>query len=249
MSLLDHLFLLGAGLLAGVINSVSSGGSFFTYPAMLATGLSPIQAATTTLAALTPGNLAAVPEYWPEVRAEKHRYPELLVVVIVGALIGIVLLFTTGADAFESLVPWLVLAATLFFAVSPLVRRWAAEHAHSLTDGRLGLGLIFVMSIYLTYFGSGVGNLILAMLTIRGFTNFLSANAGKNIIMTIGTTMATIAYGFGGWVQWEPLLPVFIGSGIGAAFGGRIARGIPLGLLRGFVIAFGLFVATWLFVR
>ena len=249
MSLLDHVFLLGAGVLAGVINSVSSGGSFFTYPAMLATGLSPIQAATTTLAALTPGNLVAVPEYWPEVRAEKHRYPELLAVVVAGAAIGIVLLFTTGADAFESLVPWLVLAATLFFAASPMVRRWAAEHAHSVSDGSVGLVLIFAMSIYMTYFGSGVGNLVLAMLTIRGFTDFLSANAGKNIIMAIGTIMATVAYGVGGLVQWEPLVPVFIGSGIGAAFGGRIARRIPLRALRAFVIAFGLFVAGWLFLR
>lgn len=248
MSVADHLLLLVAGLVAGVINSVSSGGSFFTYPAMLATGLSPIQAATTTLAALTPGNLAAVPEYWPEVRANRQHYPALLATVAGGGLIGILLLFTTGADAFESLVPWLVLAATFFFAISPAVRTWADAHAQSLTDGHLGLALIFVLSIYLTYFGSGVGNLMLAMLTIRGFGDFLSANAGKNIIMTLGTLMATIAYTLAGYVQWEPAIPVLIGSAVGARFGSKIARSIPLPWLRAFVIGFGLFVAAWLFL-
>lgn len=249
MSVADHLLLLVAGLVAGVINSVSSGGSFFTYPAMLATGLSPIQAATTTLAALTPGNLAAVPEYWPEVRANRDRYPALLATVFAGGLLGIVLLFTTGADAFESLVPWLVLAATFFFAISPAVRTWADAHAKSLTDGHLGLAMIFVLSIYLTYFGSGVGNLMLAMLTIRGFGEFLSANAGKNIIMTLGTVMAAIAYTLAGYVQWEPAIPVLIGSAVGARFGSKIARSIPLPWLRGFVILFGLFVAGWLFFQ
>jgi uncharacterized membrane protein YfcA len=64
MSVAEWVLLLGAGLVAGVINSVASGGSFFTYPAFLLTGLPPIAAATTTMAALTPANLAAVPEYW-----------------------------------------------------------------------------------------------------------------------------------------------------------------------------------------
>ena len=42
MDVLDWLLLLGAGLLGGVINSVSSGGSFITYPALLLVGLSPL---------------------------------------------------------------------------------------------------------------------------------------------------------------------------------------------------------------
>jgi len=246
VTIADFVLLLGAGLLAGMINSVSSGGSFFTYPAMLATGMSPIQAATTTLAALTPGNLAAVPEYWSEVRAERHRYPSLLTTVVAGCLVGIGLLYTTGADVFEDLAPWLILLATVFFAISPAVRRWAEAGAPSLTDGWVGTALLFAMSVYLTYFGSGVGNLVLAMLTIRGFDSFLSANAGKNIVMTVGTVLATIAYSIGGWIQWGPLIPVFVGSGIGALVGSRVARRIPLDVLRGFVIAFGLLVAGWL---
>ena len=96
VSVAEWLLLLGAGLVAGVINSVASGGSFFTYPAFLLTGLAPIAAATTTLAALTPGNLAAVPEYWPEVAAHREKYPRPLAVVTSGAALGIALFLTTG---------------------------------------------------------------------------------------------------------------------------------------------------------
>lgn len=249
MTVAEWLLLFGAGLVAGTINSVSSGGSFFTYPAMLLSGLTPIQAATSTLAALTPGNLAAVPEYWPEVRDSRHRYPEVLTTAVVGGSLGIALLLSTGADIFESLVPWLILGATLAFAASPWVRTWAEVNARTLTDGRVGLVLLFVLSVYLTFFGSGVGNLMVAMLTIRGFGDFLSANAAKNIVMTVGTTMAAIAYTVAGHVQWWPVVPVLIGSAIGARVASKAARGVPLGVLRIFVIAFGLFVAGWQFVR
>lgn len=249
MSVFEFFLLLAAGLVGGVINSVSSGGSFFTYPAMLLTGLTPIQAATSTLAALTPGNLAAIPEYWPEVKQSRDKYPEVLVTVVAGGAVGIALLLATGAEIFEDLVPWLILGATFFFAVSPLVRRWAQANAPSLTEGHLGVVLLFAISIYLTYFGSGVGNLMIAMLTIRGFGDFLSANAGKNIVMTLGTVMATVAYTIAGHVQWWPVVPVLIGSTVGARFGSKMARSIPLLVLRSFVIVFGLFVAGWQFTR
>lgn len=249
MSIGDWSLLLAAGLIGGVINSVSSGGSFFTYPALLLTGLSPLSAATTTLAALTPGNLAAIPEYWPEVVAERSRYPRELAVVATGGLIGIALLLSTGADVFDGLVPWLILAATAFFAISPAVRRWAERSAPSLTDGWIGVALMLVFSIYLTYFGSGVGNIFLAMFTIRGFGNFLSANAAKNVAMSLGTTMAAIAYTVAGYIAWWPLVPVFVGSAIGAHFGSRWARKLPSTALRVFVICFGLFIAGWQFLR
>ncbi|NNC74380.1 MAG: sulfite exporter TauE/SafE family protein [Acidimicrobiia bacterium] len=249
MSIGDWLLLFTAGLVGGVINSVSSGGSFFTYPALLLTGLSPIQASTTTLAALTPGNLAAVPEYWPEVRAHREKYPRELGLVFVGGLVGIWMLLTTGAEIFEDLVPWLILGATMLFAVSPIVRQWAQNSAPSLTDGFAGAALVFVFSIYLTYFGSGVGNIMLALFIIRGFGDFYSANAAKNLAMSLGTSMAMVAYTLTGYIQWLELGPVFIASAIGARYGARWARRVPLAWLRGFIIAFGLFVAAWQFVR
>lgn len=249
MTLGEWFLLLAAGLLGGVINSVSSGGSFFTYPALLLTGLNPLSAATTTLAALTPGNLAAVPEFWSEVQAERHRYPREMSLVVAGGAVGIVLLFATGAEVFADLVPWLILAATGFFAVSPWVRGWAERSAPSMTDGALGGTLVFAFSIYLTYFGSGVGNIMLAMFTIRGFGDFLSANAAKNIAMTIGTVMAAVAYSFAGYIEWWPAIPVIVGSTIGARYGARWARSIPVAALRVFIIGFGLFVAAWQFTQ
>jgi len=241
--------LLGAGVVAGMINSVSSGGSFFTYPALVVAGLTPIGAAATTLAALVPGNLAAIPEYATEARREQHRYPEIVIATIVGSIVGIVLLLTTGAEVFTALVPWLILAATLVFAISPQMHRWAERRAPGITDGRAGLGLLFPLTVYLTYFGSGAGSMILAFLVIRGFPDFLSANVAKNVLMTLGPAMAAVAYTVAGLVSWWHALPVLLGSAVGARVGSKLARFVPQGALRLFVIAFGVFVAVWQFAR
>lgn len=244
MDLVDWLLLLGAGLLGGVINSVSSGGSFITYPALLVVGLSPIEAAATTLAALTPGNLAAVPEYRDEVRAKWHLYPSMLATVFLGCLVGVALLLNTDADVFDTLVPWLVLIATLAFAFSNRIHDWAVDRAPWLTHGRVGVVVLFGFGVYLTYFGSGIGNLMLAMLTIRGFGDFLSSNAAKNVVLTMGTVIASVAYTISGFIDWWAGVPVIVGSAVAGFLFARHARRLPLAVLRAVVIAFGLTVAA-----
>lgn len=215
---------------------------------MLLIGLPPIDASATTLAALAPGNLAALPEYTDEIREQRHRYPGEMGTVFVGGVLGIVLLLWTGAEFFERLVPWLILAATLLFAVSPAVRRWAETSAPSLTEGGVGRALLFIVSVYLTYFGSGSGNIVLALFTIRGFGGFLQANVAKNVAMALGASLAGIVYSFFGLVNWMAVLPVAVGSALGARWGSKVARRIPVPALRVFVIAFGLFVAAWQFL-
>jgi len=246
-ALSELLLLAAAGVLAGMINSVSSGGSFFTYPAMLFIGLPPIEASATTLGALVPGNLAAIPEYAPEIRATRHLYPPAMATILVGGLAGTVLLWWTGADVFDALVPWLILTATLLFAISPAVRQWAETSAPTLTDGWVGALALGLVAVYLTYFGSGSGNIVLALFTIRGFGDFLSANAAKNVAMALGASIAGVVYGLVGLVSWWHVLPVAIGSALGARVGSRVARSIPISALRAFVIVFGLFVAAWQF--
>lgn len=249
MSVTAWGILLIAGVVAGMINSVSSGGSFFTYPALLVAGLTPISAAATVLAALMPGNLAAVPEYLPEVRQERHRYAELLTVTVIGSIVGVMLLLATGADVFTRLVPWLILGATAAFAFSPNLRRWAERHAPGVAQGRSGLLVLFPLAVYLTYFGSGAGSMFQAFLAVRGFPSFLSANAAKNVMMAIGATIAAVAYTFAGLVSWSHVLPVALGSATGAWVGSRLARFVPEAGLRLFVVAFGLFVAGWQFTQ
>ena len=55
-----YAWLVMASLIAGVMNAMAGGGSFLSFPAMLAVGVLPIQANATNTVALWPGQLTSV---------------------------------------------------------------------------------------------------------------------------------------------------------------------------------------------
>src|ERR1700761_765189 len=77
-----YLWLVVASFIAGVINAMAGGGSFISFPAMLAIGVPPIQANATNTVALWPGQLVSV---WA-LRTDLRR--DLLAVVLSASVIG-----------------------------------------------------------------------------------------------------------------------------------------------------------------
>ncbi|MFZ0019528.1 MAG: TSUP family transporter [Acetobacteraceae bacterium] len=57
---MQHAGLLAAaGLLAGAMNAIAGGGSFVSFPAMIAAGLPPVIANASSTVALFPGSIAS----------------------------------------------------------------------------------------------------------------------------------------------------------------------------------------------
>ena len=56
----QYVWLVAASSIAGVMNAMAGGGSFLSFPAMLAIGVLPIQANATNTVALWPGQLTSV---------------------------------------------------------------------------------------------------------------------------------------------------------------------------------------------
>ncbi len=62
------VWLIVAAFLAGVLNAVAGGGSFLLFPAMLGTGMLPVQANATNTVALWPGQLTSIAAYREDIR-------------------------------------------------------------------------------------------------------------------------------------------------------------------------------------
>ncbi|HZR99769.1 MAG TPA: TSUP family transporter [Chloroflexota bacterium] len=76
--------LFGAALVGGVLNSLSGGGSFLTFPALLLTGVPSVNANATNTAALWPSGLAILSVYRRELRAAPFRLLLLVPSVVDG---------------------------------------------------------------------------------------------------------------------------------------------------------------------
>ncbi|SDU43129.1 sulfite exporter TauE/SafE family protein [Stappia sp. ES.058] len=240
------VFLFLAGIIGGGVNAIAGGGTFFTFPALIAAGLDPLTANASNAVAIYPGHAAAVPAYKEELKAAGRPLILRSAIVALGGLLGAGLLLQTGSVAFEGLVPWLLLAATLLFAFGPALASASAR----LQSGSLWLtsGVEFLFAVYGGYFGAGLGVLLMAALTIIGVRDIQMANAQKNWLATIITSISVLVFAIAGAVAWLQASAVLFGALIGGYGGARVARRIPGGALRVVVIGVGLALSAYYFV-
>ena len=242
MSLPDLLLLGFAGLAAGAMNALAGGGTFFSFPALLAAGLPPVTANATNAVALWPASISAAWAARASLRPLGRYLLPLLLAGLLGGLCGGVLLLIGGDDVFRPLIPWLLLLATLLFAASPwLGRLVAARRAtaskvppHSPTS----LGAHTLVSIYGGYFGAGMGILQLAAYSIEGHA-LARANALKNLISALIYSVASLTFIVAGRVSWTELLTLLLGATLGGYLGGALGERLPPRLLRAMVVLIG----------
>lgn len=240
--------LMGIGLIGGVWNALAGGATLFTFPALMAVGLPPVVANATNYVALLPANAAALPAYRRELRGLGRRLLPLMIVSGLGALCGSLLLLVSDPDVFVTLIPYLILAATLLFACGDTLRRWLLSGAGAAGHGRLMHAALFVVSIYGGYFGAGLGIILMALAQIMGFRDFHVANSIKNLLATSFTLLSIIVFGIGGLIAWPEALVMMAGSTLGGYACGFLARRVDQRVLRALVIAFGLVLsAVYLF--
>src|SRR5437660_1157451 len=108
MDPLHIAFLLGAGVVGGVISSVVGGASIITFPALLATGLNPVLATAANMVALTPGNFVAALYDRSQLPPFDRAFVGLVLASILGAVLGAALLVATPVRVFAMLVPLLM---------------------------------------------------------------------------------------------------------------------------------------------
>ena len=253
-SLLGLAGLFAAAVVAGAINSVAGGGSLISFPSLVAFGQPAILANATNTAALWPGTLSSAVAYRRDSLFHRDLLLTLLVPSMVGGLLGAVVLVITPPELFDEVVPFLVLFATLLFALRDVVARWTGAGTsgdeHVTTGGRIW-GFLFQLFVatYGGYFGAGIGILMLGSLSVMGLRDIHRMNGLKTIL---GTLINVIAFGFFALevlVVWRLAGVMAVGAIAGGWIGARTARRVDQRWLRVFIIAVGLGVSAWLFVR
>ncbi len=255
MTLYDVLLLGGAGLIAGLVNAVAGGGTFFTFSALVATGMPAIAANATSAVAVLPGSVASAAAYKQEALANWRHFALLGVISLAGSTVGAIVLLTLEDAEFRVLVPWLLLAATVLFAFSPRIgaffRRKGREAAESGgAVGRIAGGIIqFFVAIYGGFFGAGMGILMLASLAVTEGDDFHRINAAKVILSIIINGIAVALFIVSGIVEWAEALVVMVFCIAGGYLGVVAAKAVPTVYVRWFVVTVGTLLSLYFFGR
>ncbi len=254
MHLHDALILFVAALLAGIANSITGGGSFLSFPALLLTGVPPIQANATNSAAIWPGVVASTIGYRREISGHRRLFPLLTIVGIAGGLAGARVLLRTSQATFIRLVPWLLLAGTLVFLygvrVAGWIRRRTLLHPRvSAATHVVNVVLLLVISIYIGYFGAGVAILVAAVFALMGLENMHVITGLRTYLVSVSNLVAIVTFIFAGAILWPQALLMVVGTTLGGYGGAHFGRKMHPGFLRRIVIVFGFVFSAYFFYR
>lgn len=244
MNVAELAFLAVAGLLAGVINAVAGGGSLLSFPALIYVGLPPLTANVSNSVGVWPGYLGTTLGYREELEGQRRRIVVLALPALLGGGTGAVLLLTTPPSVFERVVPVLVIGASLLLAVQTLVTRWVQGLPGSAGAHRSPLlhVALFLAALYGGYFGGALGVILLAVLAVFLTEHLQRLNALKSVLSLLVNTVALIAFGLFGPVQWLAVAVIAPACLLGGYLGARVARRLNATVLRGVVVIFGVAV-------
>ncbi len=248
------LILFISSIVGGTLNAVAGGGSFFTFPSLIFVGIPAKAANASSTVALWPGSIASIWAYRDEVAQQKRGFLVLMVSTsLVGGTIGALLLLHTPASIFQNLIPYLLLTATLLFALSgPITARLRVRNvgkAHLTPRTLIVVAIVqLIIATYGGYFGGGIGILMLATLAMMGMENIHVMNGLKTVLASCINGVAVIIFIVANMVYWPETLLMIIGAIIGGYGGAYYARKIDPKLVRGFVIIVGLAMSTYFFI-
>ncbi len=256
MTIITGIFLFLAAVIAGALNAVAGGGSFFTFPALLFTGVPAIPANATSTVAVWPGSVASATAYRKRFPRSMRLVLPLLAASVAGGLAGASLLLHTPQGIFLRLIPFLFFAATLFFAFGKRLFRaanlLAEEGEQPRTPSWLLIGgvtlLQFVTGVYGGYFGGGMGILMLAFLTLLPLVDIHAMNSLKNVLAAAINGVAIAAFVVAKIIYWPQGILMLCGAVIGGYGAAHYAQKLNPSRVRTFVVIVGFtlsFVFLW----
>ena len=250
MSPVDLLVVAGVALVAGGINSLAGGGSLILFPTLVALGLGPVEANVTNSVAQWPGYLGGVVGFRKEYRGQSRRLLWFSLVAVLGGTLGSILLLVLPSEAFDVVVPLLVLLASLLLAVQPLLTRLLGRRPdQGVVHDPWWLYLaLFVATVYGGYFGGALGVILVGVLGL-GLARLKLANALKSALSAVTATVTVVVFGIFGDVHWAAVAVAAPAGLVGGFLGARIATRIPAAPLRVLIVTLGTGAAVYLYVR
>jgi hypothetical protein len=253
MTPLHAVLILIAGVAAGAINAVVGSGTLITFPTLVALGYPPVTATMSNAIGLVLGGVSGTWGYRRELKGQADRLVGQAAASVVGALIGAFLLLHLPENAFETVVPFLIVGALLLVVLQPwlqrVLRARPAPYPDPDSQPRLSprifvllLLAAFLIGIYGGYFTAAQGILQVGVMGVLLTEDLQRINAAKNLLSLLINVVAATTYTLVAFdrVNWAVAGLVAVGSLIGGALGASLGRRLPVYLLRGAIVTLGL---------
>jgi uncharacterized membrane protein YfcA len=219
-SVLNLVYLVIAGFVAGIFNTLSGGGSLLTLPLLIFLGLPPNVANGTNRVAIFIQSIFGSAGYQSK---GYNTYPiniYLGLAALFGAIIGAKFAIDIKGDIFNKILAIVMIIVVVFLVFTPK----NFENKKEKINGKhlwLSILVFFVIGIYAGFIQAGTGFFILLALTKINNMSLLRSNATKTVVVLIYTISALATFTYYGKVNWQYGLSLALGAAIGAWFASR----------------------------
>jgi uncharacterized membrane protein YfcA len=215
--------IIGAGFIAGFINTLAGSGSLVTLPLLIFLGLPANVANGTNRVAILMQNVVGVSSFYRQGVLDLRRGLILAVPAAVGSVLGAQI----AVNLNETIMRRTIGALMVFMLVVILVRpkRWL-EGRPELADKPFGwqqMLIFFGIGIYGGFIQAGVGIFLLAGLVLSAGYDLVRANAVKVLIVLCFTIFALGVFVMNQQVVWGVGLILAVGNMLGAWVAARMA--------------------------
>lgn len=229
----DFILLFISGLAGGALNATIGGGWFIVFPSLIYYGRQPVSGNAITTATLWSGHLASMKIEQGRIPLDKNTPIYFCIISLVGGLAGACLLVIFSHQTFELIGPYLLLCSWLMFTFNNTIMSYfdskedkAFEYSHS------KLISLFLLNVYGSYFGAGVGMMFTALLRYYGLNNDRQINGLKDMMVAVNNGIAVLIFICSGLIQWQFALVLITGSVIGGFCGAKISNNISMKVMK-----------------
>lgn len=229
MTELDAI-LFAIALLAGLIDAIAGGGGLLTVPALLWSGLGPVEALATNKLQASFGSSTATFAFLRQGALDLRRSGLAVACTFLGASAGALLVQHLHPELLQRVIPVLLAGSAVYFLFSPRVAD--VDSHRRIGDGAFALTIGTTVGFYDGFFGPGTGTFFAAAFILLLGYNLRRATAHTKLLNFTSNIASLGWFVLGGYVAWKTGLVMALGQLIGAwtgshlvlRHGGRVVR-------------------------
>jgi uncharacterized membrane protein YfcA len=217
-----YLAIVGAGFVAGFINTLAGSGSLVTLPLLIFIGLPANVANGTNRVAILLQNVVGVSSFRRQKVLDLRGGLILAIPAIVGSVIGAQIAVNLNETMMRRTIGVLMVVMLVVILVRP--KRWLEGQTGGEKHFRWQQGIIFFfIGVYGGFIQAGVGIFLLAGLVLSAGYDLVRANAVKVLIVLCFTVFALGVFIINRQVVWGIGLILAVGNMLGAWVAARMA--------------------------
>ncbi|EFO33423.1 inner membrane protein YfcA [Roseibium sp. TrichSKD4] len=241
------LFLFVVAFVAGFVDAIAGGGGLIAIPALLMTGLPPLEVLGTSKLQALFGSGSATIAYARQGHVDLRKIFPMAVISFCGAVLGAMVATILPIDVLRAGLPVILIAIAIYFAVKPDIG--VVERHPRLSLFVFGLTIVPLIGFYDGLFGPGTGSFFMfAFVSLAGF-GILKATAHTKVLNFASNLGGFAVFFVGGAVIWKVGLLMALGQTIGAQLGSRLAMKNGSKIIRPMLVLSCIAMATKLILE